>query len=114
MEKRTVDSILSSMKGWAENRDIIDAKRWVDAAQLLSSLLFEEYDKLAEQEQIVANLKLMALDAQEGKKNVSLANLKVEASNEYKEMRKQENKMKNVEEIIKIAKLQGRLREFGN
>lgn len=109
----TLDLIINTLKDWVENKKNISPTLWVDAAQKLSTLLFDEYDKLAELQQITANLKLMALEAQE-KKNVSEARMRVEASNEYKEMRKQESKIKNVEELIRIAKLQAKLREFGN
>ncbi len=112
MNEVTIEVILSTLQEWVANKRNVDAKLWVEKAQELNIFLFDEYDKLAEAQQKVAALKIMSLDAQE-KKNVSEATLRVEASDEYKEMRKLENKIKNVEEMIRIAKLQGRLREFG-
>ena len=111
-ELLTLDEILAKLKSWVEQRQVIDAKRWVAAAQSMATLLFDEYDKLADLQQQVAQLKNMAWDSQD-KKNVSAVRMMVEASDEYTAMNKQRNKIKNVEEMIRIAKLQGKLREFG-
>lgn len=111
-EKVTVDSIIGTMQEWVENKSPIDPATWVDAAAKLNVLLGAESDELFLLQQQVAQNKLEFLNelaATTGKKNVSEAQLKVETSDQYRQMKSQEAKIKRVEEFIRIAKLQGRL-----
>jgi hypothetical protein len=104
MDKISVDTILESMKEKVENKQAqFDADFWLECAMKLNLLLGDEQDKLFEYQQKVANLKIMWLEGQE-KKNVSEAKMRVDASEEYKEMRKQEAKIKRCEEFVRVAK----------
>ena len=106
----TVDSILGYLKETVEQRQIIPPSKWADAAQKLNVLLGDEHDKLYDLQHQVANIKLAHLD-EDPKRNVSAAKTKVEATDEYRELRKQEAKCKRIEEFIRISKVQARLRE---
>ena len=55
-------------------------------------------------------MKLAYLEEDE-KHNVSAAKAKVEATDEYKKLRKQEHKVKRIEEFIRLAKVQARMRD---
>jgi hypothetical protein len=103
-EKITVDTILSIMKEKVENKEAqFDTEFWLSSAAKLNLLVGDEQDKLFELQQVVAKLKLQWFESQE-KRNVSEAKLRVEATEEYKEMRKLEAKIKRCEEFVRIAK----------
>ncbi len=102
--KITADIILNEMKKRVEDKTAqFNAGFWVECAQKLNLLLGDEQNNLFNLQQEVAKLKLMWFDSQE-KKNVSETKLRVEATEQYKEMRKQEAKCRRIEEFIRIAK----------
>lgn len=105
--------ILDFMKENVKNKEMIDAHTWVDAAQKLNVLIGDEHDKLFDLQQKV-NMEKVALI--EAGKNVSTAKLMIEAGDIYKEMCKQRALIEQVEEMIRIAKLQARIKdnEFRN
>ncbi len=80
-----------------------NANEFIEIALRLNLLLGDEHDRLADLAQEVAKIKLMWLDSQD-KKNVSEAMLKVEADPKYLEYKKQELKVKRIEEFIKVCK----------
>lgn len=106
----TVDTILESLKSYVEEKQIIAPSAWLAAAQKLNALLGDEHDKLFALKQKVANLQLAYLDDDE-KRNVSAARLRTQATDEYKEMLRQEAKIKRVEEMIRLGKAQARLKD---
>jgi hypothetical protein len=106
----TTDLILGWLKETVENKLPISPHTWVDAALKLNVLVGDEHDKLFNLQQQVAQIKLTFLKEDE-KKNVSAAKMRTEASDTYREMRMQEGKIKQIEEFIRIAKLQARLKD---
>ena len=103
-EKVTADLILKELAERVENKKAqFDANFWIETAMKLNLLLGDESDLLWTARQKVAQKKLSIFQGQE-KRNVAAANLEVEASDEYKEMRIQEDKCSRIEEFIRIAK----------
>lgn len=103
-DKITADTILEAMKERVENKQAhFDADFWLESAAKLNLLLGDEQDKLFKLQQKVAELKIMWLEGQD-KKNVSEAKMRVEASNEHMEARRQEAKIKRCEEFVRLAK----------
>lgn len=108
MEKRTVDTIISSLREKVENREVVYPSWWIEAAEMLNLLLEDEQNALFDLEQKIAQKRASILESQT-KRNVSEAKLIVEASDDFKNMRKLEAKIKRVQEQIKIAKVHGRM-----
>lgn len=108
--KITIDFIIEQMKEWIEDKQIIGPDVWLNAAQKLNVLLSDEHDKLFRLQQIVANKRIDFLQ-EDDKRNVSKAKMYVEASDDYREMKEQEAKCKRVEEFIRLAKIQARLKD---
>ena len=102
-QKRTVDSILTSLKDIVESKKMLDTEKWIEAAFFLNVLLGDEHAELESMRQGIAQKKLEILKAQE-KRNVAAAELETEASDEYRLFRLQEHKVFRIEELIKIAK----------
>lgn len=102
------DLILSTMKGWVETKTVIDAHTWVDASQKLNVLIGDEHDKLFDLQQKVAQMKVAYIT--EGK-SVSDAMSRVEAEDLYRDMQRQKARISQIEEMIRIAKLQARLKD---
>lgn len=108
MEPITTTTIISSLKKWVEEKKIIDAHTWVDAAQKLNVLIGDEHDKLFHLQQKVAQKKSFLMI--EGD-TAAAAKIKVEATDDYREMQKQKAYIGQIEEMIRIAKLQARLKD---
>ncbi len=109
MEQTKTDVILEWIKDKVENRKAdFDSEFWMDVSMKLIILLPDEIAKLYDLQKIVAQKRLDIYDKQE-KKNVSEAKMRIEAMDEYRDMRIQEAKLKQVEEIVRIAKIQARI-----
>ena len=108
MEKRTVYTIIDSLKEIVEKKEVVHPTWWIEAAEMLNLLLGDEQSKLFVLQQQIAQSRKGILEGQI-KRNVSEANLVVEASDEFREMRILEAKIKRVQEQIKIAKVHARL-----
>ncbi len=108
-EKRTTQSILETLKRIVENKEILNAEYWADAALYLEILIGDEHQNLLELQQEVAKLELEALM---DSKSVAAAKLKIKATDKYREMRRQELLIKQVDEYVRIAKLQSRIRNL--
>jgi hypothetical protein len=106
----TVDTILAYLQRAIEEKLPLAPSVWIDGANKLNVLLGDAHDLLCEQEQEVAILKLGYL-AEDPKHNVSAAKSRVQITEIYKDTRKQELKVKRIEEFIRLAKLRGRLLE---
>ncbi len=105
----TTDLILTTLKGWIETKQRVDAHTWLDATQKLNILLSDEHDKLFSLEQQVAQMKVDYLA--EGNTSAA-AKVRVEATDLYKDTQKQRAKIKMIEEAIRIAKIQARMKDF--
>lgn len=101
----TVDSIIAWFTEQVEQKNPIDPSTWVDGAQKLNVLIQGEQEKLFDMEQDVAKLRNLLLDSDE---SVAHAKSRIEATEEYKNARKQKAKVDRVIEMIRIAKLQSR------
>lgn len=105
---RTVDSILAVMNKKISNREIIDSHVYVEGARMLNILIGDEYDKLFKMEQQLAKDKLLLLS--KNKRSVASVEIEIEASELYLEAQKQRAKIGQVEEMIRLAKMQARFR----
>ena len=104
----TTDLILGTLQDWVEEKHPIDAHTWVNAAQKLNILIGDEHDKFFLLEQKVAQMEVDYL----AENNTSAsAKTKVKATDLYKEARKQGAKIKQIEEMIRLAKAQARLKD---
>lgn len=86
--------------------EVIAPEEWLLGAQMLTVLITEETNKLYELQSVVAKLKLSFI---EEKKSVAEAKLRVEATDEYVQMKKQEAFIEQVWEIIRVAKKQAEI-----
>jgi hypothetical protein len=101
------DIIIDYLKEQVENKHPMGPDVWVDAAQKLNVLLSDEHDKLFNLQQQVAKKKLELL---KDSKSVAEARIKTEASEEYREYQLQKAKVDRINEFIRIAKIQARLK----
>lgn len=106
----TTDTIMGYLQQAVEEKQVIPPSLWVEAAMKLNVLIGNETDKLYELQQQVADLKVTHITTDE-KRNVSKAKVFTEASNVYKDMKKQEAKVERIQEFIRLAKIQARLRD---
>jgi hypothetical protein len=104
----SADTILSFLKESVEQRKPLPPSTWVDAAEKLNVLLEDETDKLYELQKAVASLKVGFIKSD---MSVAEAKTRVEATDEWVGMKKQEAKCKRIEEQIRIAKIQARMRD---
>ncbi len=108
MESQT-DVILNWIKDKVEQKKAdFDVEFWMSVAMKLTILLPDEIGKLYDYQKTVAEMRLDILGKQE-KRNVSEVKMIIEASDVYRDMKKQEAKLKVIEEIVRIAKIQARL-----
>lgn len=103
----TTDTILDWLESQIENKEIVDAHTWIDAAQKMNILSGQEHDKLYILQQDVSKAKVLHL---ESGKSVAEAKTRVESSDLYREMKTQEAKIKRVEESVRISKLMAKLK----
>ena len=108
MDFRTADSVLQWLEKQVRAKEIIDAHTWVEACQYLNISSGEEADRLFDLQQIVALLKVAFIEQGD---SVAMAKVKVEGMDAYKEMLHQQAKIKRIEESIRIAKIQARLKD---
>lgn len=106
-EKITTDTILDTMKEWVETKTPVAPSTWVDAALKIAVLMSDETDRLYDLESEVAQMKAREMED----KTAAHADTIVRASEEYKEYRKQQARVKRIEEFIRIAKKQATLRD---
>lgn len=104
----TCDLILDWLRECVEQKKMIDAHTWVDSAQKLNILISDEHDKLFELQQKVSDFKLNFIT---NGKSVAMAKIAVETTDMFKNMQKQKAKIEKIEEMIRIAKLQARLKD---
>lgn len=103
----TADTILDFLVSAVESKRMLNPELWLDSAAKLNVLIGKERITLEDMRQVVAKKKLEYLTSTE-KRNVSEAKLRVEATDEYRDMKKQEAKCDQIEEFIRVAKIQAR------
>lgn len=104
MDKITSTTILQWFKNAVEEKRDLDPDLWLSAAHKLVIFLGDEEQKLYELQQEVAELKLKFYNEME-KPMVAAAEMRVEATDEFKEYRQQKAKINQLEEFIRVAKL---------
>lgn len=107
MDEINVKNILEWLTDMVKEKRIMDAHTWVDTAQKLNILLGEEHDKLFDLEQKIAIIQTTCI---EGGKKISECKVMMEATDTYKQVKKQKALISQVTEAIRIAKLQARLK----
>ncbi len=104
----TIDKILEYLETQIRQRQVVDAHTWLRAAQALNTLMSDEHDKLYDLQQKVANMKVKFIF--EGD-SVAMAKAKTDASDEYKHYKIQEARIGRIEEMIRLSKIQSRLKD---
>lgn len=105
-QERSIDTILEWFSDTVQAKKPIPPTKWVEAGEFLNVLIGNENDKLAELEQKVAQEKLALM---KDSKSVSEAKMKIEATDIYKEAKRQKNKIAQIIEFIRLAKLHARI-----
>lgn len=100
---RTADSIIDWFKGAVASKKIVPSEKWMEAALLLNILRLDEEALLNDMRRKVAEKKIELLDKME-KRNVSEAELRVEATPKYQEMKNQQSKCDIINEFVLLAK----------
>lgn len=95
------DKILNWMHEQAANKEPIDPLRWLEAAIKLEILSSDETDKQIELESKVASIRAGALNTLQV---AAKAKIFVEATDEFKEMRRQQKKCEQIMEMVRLAK----------
>ena len=108
MTKVTTDLILQTMKELVEEKHLIAPAQWLDASFKLNLLVGDEEDRLYEIESRLAKMKAAYIE--EGETSAA-AKARVEAEDDFLEMRKLKGKVKRVQEFIRIAKTRAKLKE---
>lgn len=103
----TIDTILNQIKKWVQDKTPIAPNIWIDASAKLNILISEEHDKLFDLQQVIAKMKVAWIADGD---TVAKAKSKVEAEDLYRDMCKQRAKIEMIEEMIRISKLQARMK----
>ena len=104
--ERSIDTILEWFKVTVEAKAPIPPTKWVEAGEFLNVLIGGENDKLVELETLVGKLKLEYLKES---KSVAEVKIKIEADPTYALAKKQKNKIAQIIEFIRLAKLHARI-----
>lgn len=102
------DTILDTMKKWVEEKHSISPATWLDASAKLNILRGDYDDKYYDLESFLAKEKATLLSNED--MTSAKAESIIKAKDEYKEMRKLGAKIKMLEEFIRIAKSQAKLK----
>jgi hypothetical protein len=107
-DRVTIDSILGWLAEAVEERKVIPPDRWIDAAHKLNVLQGELIADVCDRQQVVAQMKFDYMKSAP-KINVSAAVAYIETTDAYRELRKREMQIKQIDEYIRLAKLKARL-----
>ena len=99
----SADTILDYLSNATQAKKMLSPEFYLEASIKLLTLLGEETNKLEDLRMTVAKMKLQIFESQE-KRNVSEAKLRIEATQEYADYRKQDAKCERIVEIIRVAK----------
>lgn len=105
MNPRTFDSVIENLNSIVAKKQILDENKWLEAAQYINLLLEDEQNSLFLLEQKIAQMKCQLM---ENGDTVAKAKVKLEATDEYLQARKQKARIERAIELIRIAKLQSR------
>ena len=108
---RTCQSVMESFNKRTKAKELIGATEWLDASQVLIAMMGDETDKLLDLEQAVSKAKLAILDDTTQKRTSAYADTFVEASEGYKEKRKQELFVEQIVAFVQLAKKQATLKD---
>lgn len=97
----TINSIWDYFKGAIEDKQVLSPAVWLDGATKLNVLLLDKQDSLVEMESLVA---CMVEEIENAGSSHAKAKNSVKRTIEWKEMEKMKNKIKRVEELIRILK----------
>lgn len=100
---KTCDTIIAELSRKVAEGLPVAPSEWVDHAVELNVLIGDEHRKLWNMAQDVAKLRVDMLRGQE-KRNVSEVQMRVEATDLYRDMRIQEAKVETIVEYIRLAK----------
>jgi len=100
-EQRTTESILNKLKEMVQSKTPVSPEAWIDAALYLQILKFDEQEKRLALE-IIANKKKQEIRATT--ESNADADLHWKTTEEYRNWRRQEDKIKDIAEFIRIAK----------
>ena len=103
MNEVTSDIILDYLKKLVASKIPVSRETWLDVAFKLNLLRIDEAQLWNKMRQTVAQKKLELLKSQE-KRNVAAVELEVEASDEYRFCKDQEDKLYTIDEFIRISK----------
>lgn len=104
----TADDLLEQIDHHIENKLPLSPSYWVETAQTLVSLMSEETDILHKMQKEFARKKVEWI---EKGKSVSESKLRVEAEDIYEFMQNQKAKCERINEHIRLAKIQARMRQ---
>lgn len=104
----TTDQVIQDLKEWVRKSEIHGPQDWIDSAFSLVVLLGDENDKLFRLQQDVAANKTLLI-AQGA--TVASAKTSTEATDTHRVMMSQKAKIEQIVELIRIAKIQARLRD---
>jgi predicted oxidoreductase (fatty acid repression mutant protein) len=104
----TIDSIIAWLQDVVESKKSIAPQAWIEISQRANILLGDESDKLYELQQKIAQEKVSCMESGKG---VSECRMRAEATDDYKESQKIKAKIERTIEMIRLSKLQARLRD---
>ncbi len=104
--ENTTDKILEAMKKMVEQNIPVAPDVWLRGCYKLLVLISDERNKFFDLQQKVAQMRNVLLD--DPKISFSKAKSMIEATPEFKEMRKQEFKVKDILELVRVAKQMSR------
>ena len=102
----TVDTIISFLKRAAEENQPLPPSKYLDAARSLNALIGDENNRLYDLRHVLA--KMLAAYIREGH-SVAAARALVEAMDEFRDARKQEARIRQIIEFVRLAKKQAEL-----
>ena len=105
----TIDEILTFLEKAAEQKIPLPPHRWVDAALSLNALIGNLHDDFSLKEQDLAKMRVSLADTTD--LTSAKINDRVEATDTYREMRRLKFKIAQIEEFIRLAKTQARLKD---
>ena len=111
----TTDTILDTMRDYVESKVPIAPTTWLDAGIKLVALMSEDTDRLIELQHEIAQLRVIMLDSPV-KMSATEVRMRVESHPTYALMKKQEAKVKRINEFIMMSKKYATIRstEYGN
>ena len=102
-EPITAEFILSTLKEMVESKKFISQDEWINVAAKLTLLRIDESRKLNRMNQEVSRKKLDIKQSQD-KVNISAIELEIQATDEYRAAKDQEDLLYSLDEFVRVAK----------